>query len=84
MRHNVAEGDRLREAAARSDVSPVAATRAAVVADLERIDTTGQGTQLGAVECRRAAEHRNHCRARGRHWRHVTADSSFTEPITFC
>jgi 3-dehydroquinate dehydratase/shikimate dehydrogenase len=34
MDHNLAEGDRLHEAAVRSDMSPVAATRAAVVAVL--------------------------------------------------
>ena len=53
-------------------------------ADLERIDASGQGAQLGAVWSRRAAEHRNHRRARGRQWRALAVDSSCVELIIFC
>lgn len=53
-------------------------------ADLESIDASGQGAQLGAVWSGRATEHRDHRRARGRQWRSLAVDSSGMELIIFC
>jgi hypothetical protein len=53
-------------------------------ADLERIDVSRQGAQLGAVRIRRTAEHRNHRRASGRHGQSLAAGRSFMELTIFC